>query len=280
MFSKVVRRPSPAMLVATLALFVSMGGVTYAANGDSWKLGFPNSASSSTQLTGTVNGKLVKLTNNSGGGSASALSLNVASGKPPMTVNSSTKVNNLNADQLDGQDSSAFLPAGGEAVNSDNLDGLDSAAFGRLIALRTSNTSATIAAGDNYILVPAWTPDVSGRCLVSAETQIIGSANTDIGPYYRLAIKQGAATPVADGFYGHYFVPDPTGYTDDYNRITAVNVTAGVPVQFGAFLGSAAPDWAGDVAYVHVTADCTTIGTLPGAATAARAHDGARQSQR
>src|SRR5436305_8917793 len=53
----------------------------------------------------------------------------VQPGKAPFATNSSVKVPNLNADRLDGLDSTAFLPAGGKAADSDLLDGLDSSAF-------------------------------------------------------------------------------------------------------------------------------------------------------
>ena len=256
MFRKHLRTPSPAMAVAGAALFLSLGGAAYAANGQALKIGFPNSGTAQTKLTSTNNGPALALQQNSGGGSATALSLSVPSGEKPMTVNSSTRVNNLNADLVDG------------------LHGAD---LSRLIALRMSGASGTLVAGDNFILAGAWTPDISGRCLVTASAQISGSANTDLGPFYRIAIKQGAAAPVNDGFYGHYFAPDPSGSSDDITRVAAVNVTAGVPVQFGGYFGSPAADWVGDFAAVHVTVMCTWIGSLPGAGSPSVAH--ARMSQ-
>jgi hypothetical protein len=51
--------------------------------------------------------------NTAGGPGLSAL---VNAGKPPLTVNSSARVANLNADQLDGKSSSAFLPSSGDIV--------------------------------------------------------------------------------------------------------------------------------------------------------------------
>jgi hypothetical protein len=51
---------------------------------------------------------MVQLTNKSTGSAATALGLTVGSGRPPMTVNSETKVANLNADRIDGFDSSAL----------------------------------------------------------------------------------------------------------------------------------------------------------------------------
>ena len=60
-----------------------------------------------SRLVGSVDNAMLRVTNNNTGASATALDLRVAQDKPPMKVNSSQKVNNLNADQLDGNDSSA-----------------------------------------------------------------------------------------------------------------------------------------------------------------------------
>jgi hypothetical protein len=56
--------------------------------------------------------RLINLSTSTG---ATALHLQTDSSKPPMTVNSGTKVDNLNSDMLDGQDSSAFAPKSSEA---------------------------------------------------------------------------------------------------------------------------------------------------------------------
>jgi hypothetical protein len=90
--------------------FIVRGGTTYAATGDFLTLGNPNSATSTTSLSAPVAGNGLQVTNTSTGAGATALGLNVASGHPPFTVNSGTKVTNLNADKLDGMDSSAFVP--------------------------------------------------------------------------------------------------------------------------------------------------------------------------
>ncbi len=70
--------------------------------------------------TGGLNGKMIQLTNNSTGSSTTALGLTVGSGRPPLTVNSGTKVTNLNADKLDSIDSTGFVktakPATGTLV--------------------------------------------------------------------------------------------------------------------------------------------------------------------
>jgi hypothetical protein len=62
---------------------------------------------------GGLNGPMIQLTNASTGGSATPLGLTAGSGRPPFITNSSAKVGNLNADKLDGMDSSAFVQGGG-----------------------------------------------------------------------------------------------------------------------------------------------------------------------
>src|SRR3954468_21614508 len=100
-------------VISLLALFIALGGTTYAATGDPFLLGNPNSAISTTSLTAPVAGKGLQGTNTSTGTGATALGLNTASGHPPFTVNSGTKVTNLNADKLDGIDSTGFVSSSG-----------------------------------------------------------------------------------------------------------------------------------------------------------------------
>jgi hypothetical protein len=105
-----MRKPSPATAIALLALFVALGGVGIAANGQSLILGQSNSATSNTSLSAPVpGGKALQLTNNdSTAGASSALGLTVAAGHAPLTVNSTAgKASNLNADKLDGFNASA-----------------------------------------------------------------------------------------------------------------------------------------------------------------------------
>jgi hypothetical protein len=84
------------------------------ANGGNFKLGQTNAATLITRLAGTqgANGAMFEVENNNAGTDDTALSLKVQSGEPPMQVDSSTKVTNLNADQLDGLDSTNVLPDG------------------------------------------------------------------------------------------------------------------------------------------------------------------------
>lgn len=104
-------RPNHVTVVAYVALFVALGGSAYAATGGNFILGQANTASSTTSLTrtGANSAKGLQVTNTSTGAGATALGLSVATGHPPFTTNSGTKVTNLNADRLDGLDSSGLL---------------------------------------------------------------------------------------------------------------------------------------------------------------------------
>jgi hypothetical protein len=103
-----MRKPSPSMIVALVALFVALSGVGVAANGGNFILGHANNATLNTSLSApVVGGKALQVTNNNTSNAAStALGLNVASGHAPFTVNSGVKVASLNADMVDGLDSS------------------------------------------------------------------------------------------------------------------------------------------------------------------------------
>jgi hypothetical protein len=65
---------------------------------------------------GGLNGPMIQLTNSSTGSSASPLGLTVGSGRPPLSTNSTTRVAHLNADLLDGVDSSGLVQGGRQLV--------------------------------------------------------------------------------------------------------------------------------------------------------------------
>jgi hypothetical protein len=94
-----------------LALVVGVTSAAFGSNGDPWILGHNNTATLITKLGGSlgVDGAMVQLKNNNADANDTALDLQVQTGEAPMTVNSSTRVNNLNADQLDGRDSTTFV---------------------------------------------------------------------------------------------------------------------------------------------------------------------------
>jgi hypothetical protein len=94
-----------------LALVVGVASTAFGSNGDPLRLGQGNLATKLTALGGNlgVNGAMLKLANKNGGTDDTALRLEVQTGEPPMSVNSSTKVDILNADQVDGMSASQFV---------------------------------------------------------------------------------------------------------------------------------------------------------------------------
>jgi FlaG/FlaF family flagellin (archaellin) len=103
-----MRKLNPALVISVIALFIALGGAGWAATGGNLILGKSNSATSTTSLSAPTGGKALQITNGSTGTGATALGLSVASGHPPFTVNSNVKVPDLNADRLDGFDSSGL----------------------------------------------------------------------------------------------------------------------------------------------------------------------------
>src|SRR5215212_6307595 len=105
-------------LAVILALVVGVASTAFGANGDFWKLGRSNAATNITALGGAlgVDGPMLSLVNNNAGTNDTALRLEVQSGEAPMSINSTTRVDGLNADQVDGQDASQFVPTGTNAL--------------------------------------------------------------------------------------------------------------------------------------------------------------------
>jgi hypothetical protein len=120
-------RPAHSTVVAYLALFVALGGTAFAATGGNLILGKSNSATSTTGLSAGVNGGPAFKVTNTGAGTAATFT--APAGQPALKVSNAVKVPSLNADLLDGKDSTAFLGATAKATDSDKLDGKDSSAF-------------------------------------------------------------------------------------------------------------------------------------------------------
>src|SRR4051794_23330588 len=154
------KRPSSSLVISCLALFVALGGVGYAANGQSFVLGQGNSATLQTGLSAPVSGgKALQVTNNSTTAGSTALGLSVASGHAPFTVNSGSRVVNL---------------------NSDRLDGLDSASFLRKSVLQTS--SASVAGGVVDVMNTGTTNGVQGKTASASASGVYGE-NTSASGY-------------------------------------------------------------------------------------------------
>ncbi len=119
--SRFMRRyPSPSLVVSITALVVALGGAGYSATGGNFILGQANSATTQTKLVTPLAGAAFRVDNTSTAAAATGMTIVTNAARPPLAVNSSTKVANLNADKLDGLDSTHFPRT---AVVSYNLAG-------------------------------------------------------------------------------------------------------------------------------------------------------------
>jgi hypothetical protein len=91
-----------AVSVVTIAATAAFAGTGV---GGVFNLGKTNTVDATTALSGTVRGAQLDVSNSATGKGATGIGIGVAQGKPPLVVNSTTKVKHLNADQLDGVDS-------------------------------------------------------------------------------------------------------------------------------------------------------------------------------
>jgi hypothetical protein len=111
-------------LAMLLALVLGVGTTALAAaSGDPLKLGRTNTIDKISKLVGDTSAAMLRIDNNSTGPGATALDLQVEPGKPPMEVNSSTEVQGMNVDEVDGKSASEFLGYGETAFDARAVDG-------------------------------------------------------------------------------------------------------------------------------------------------------------
>jgi hypothetical protein len=176
-----MRRFSPSMITSLLALFVALSGTTYAAaTGGSLGLGKSNSAKATTGLSSTGAGPTLVVANTAGQ-PAAAFSAN--NGVAPFTVSGAAKVSNLNADQLDGLDSSAFALKG-----APNDGANDNGLYGRSFATLASGVYGENV-GQGY--------GVAGRTASGQRGALFGE-NTGGGPALELHTASNVAPMTVD----------------------------------------------------------------------------------
>jgi hypothetical protein len=105
------------VLGAITSTLVLVGATALAGNGVGgvFNLGRTNRVDATSTLTGAAAGKMLQITNTGTAAGASGLGITVAAGRAPLVVNSTTKVARLNADALDGLDSTGFVRNGSAA---------------------------------------------------------------------------------------------------------------------------------------------------------------------
>ena len=165
--------------------------ITAAANslgvGSPFLLGKTNTVNATSTLTGKTKGPMLNVTNS---GSGTALNLHVGSGHPPFSVNSSTKVANLNASLLGGIGPAGFVQGGGHVVTAEveltvgqkatlfNLPG-----YGQfsVMCLNVPLAEVDFTAGPHKVHL--WTQDIAGTTP--------GVAEQDMTPGSGLGLQTG-----------------------------------------------------------------------------------------
>ena len=202
-----MRKPSPPMIVALLALFVALSGVGMAATGGNFILGQSNSANNTSALaSGVTTGPTLELSNSGG---KPAARFNTPSGVAPIVVNNGTKVDNLNADRLDGLSSESFTQGGGRFYSA-HRDGVALGSEGTLLDI-PGVTTLRYRCGDptygNVALI-----------FVSSITNLtlVGEVATSRPPPYDLWTGHLTA---GSGFYGETLMEHLMG-SRPFNRMT------------------------------------------------------------
>ena len=99
--------------VGTAAAVIAITGAASGSGvGAVFNLGKINKVNATSSLTGSTKRSMLSVTNK---GAGTALSLQVANGKAPFSVNSSTRVANLNASLLGGLAAGQFVQGGGQS---------------------------------------------------------------------------------------------------------------------------------------------------------------------
>jgi hypothetical protein len=154
-------------LAVILALTVGLASTALAGTGIGarFQLGQTNTVNAITKLVGTVAGPSLVVDNNSTGTGATALDLQVEPGKAPMKVNSDAQVANLNSDELDNLDASAFVRSGSTYYK-----------------FKTTNGGGASIAGDSLLCDPGDLTLSGGYAQVEAGTAVFNSYPETLGP--------------------------------------------------------------------------------------------------
>jgi hypothetical protein len=192
-------------LALVLALVLGVAAAAFGANGDFFKVGRANLASAVSTLTKS--------------GTGPALKLQVDSGAP-MAVNSSTKVANLNADKLDGSDSSRFVGARGDINgNAANFSGI----------LEHSEGASFLNTGFHTVVAHASKGppvDVLLSCpsQTSAGTLRIVNNTNNFGDLQEVWVDDGAANPSFDTLSQNQTVDKAVSPNGDHFTIEVTSV--------------------------------------------------------
>jgi hypothetical protein len=135
----------------TIASTVALAGTGV---GGVFNLGTTNTTNASTVLQGSTTGQQLRVVNSATKGTGiTGIGIHTAGNEPPLAVNSTTRVNNLNADLLDGRTSAAFVAGGGHIVNARLAPSISDTVF-TLVAVPTFGVLEATCASTGFVL--AW----------------------------------------------------------------------------------------------------------------------------
>jgi hypothetical protein len=189
------RRQRSAVTTAMVLALVIAGTTLAAAPGDPLKLGLSNTINAATTWTGAATSRLLQISNTSAAAGARALSvlsnaaastlyvqntgtgagiqIQVAAGKPPISVNGAAgKATNLNADRVDGLDSSQLQRDTTTTLTTD-VDGMTGA---QSTEVEWVSLSFTQPAGRTLL-------GFVGEAKVTVPTACTGGGNSSVTSY-------------------------------------------------------------------------------------------------
>ena len=156
--------------------------------GTAFLLGKTNRVNATSTLTGTAQGPMLNVTNS---GHGTALNVHVSSGHPPFSVNSATKVANLNASLLGGIGPGGFVQGGGHVITAEveltvgqsNVPLLNLPGYGQfsVSCLNVPFAEVDFTVGPHPIHL--WTQDITGTSA--------GAAEQDMTPGSGLGLQTG-----------------------------------------------------------------------------------------
>ena len=173
-------------LAVILAMVLGLATAAFSATGGNFILGQSNSANAPTTLVGKIvdTTKSALVLKNPNGGSA--LQLQVNSGQAPLTVTSTAgKATNLNADKLDGQDSTAIgrelwavVGSNGTLVRSNGVTSSSRISTGNYLVTFDRDVSNCAYVGGNNIGVRGTVgANSAGGSIVEVDTLLAGTTD-------------------------------------------------------------------------------------------------------
>jgi hypothetical protein len=229
-----LRRVRVPVLAVMVALVLVATPVALAANGKPLILGKGNLATKITNLTGKVaNGAALLVSNPSGG---PALDLRVRAGKAPMKVNSAIKVDNLNADKVDGKHANELTRVG-QISSFDSFTLLETDAGYGGVLLIDAPAAGFVRVNGNVSAAPTATAPCSvsatNGCYFGAKIRHVESGTDSqtsqdsvVGSFARGNVGMDAVFPVNAGLNRFIIVVHRSPGGSGTLRVTAAQLTA------------------------------------------------------